>query len=147
MSPGSGQAGIRSSCDTSDMSQSISYRTRHLPIRAYSYMISSLVCGPLPFRLSREEFQLWGVNSNRKDPPILLKLANQQHVCNILYVLYSVVCAFLLSLCFNQSGVLQCDLLDFSGMKENLEAIALVHFSNGNAMPSSFPFRKHNPGG
>lgn len=78
---------------------------------------------------------------------MLLKLALQQHVCDIPYALYSLVCAFLPSLCFSQTGVLQRDLLDFSGMKRNLEAIALVHFSNGNAMPSSFPLRKHNPGG
>jgi len=35
-------------------------------------------------------------------------------------------------------------LLDGRGMGRNLEAIALVLFSRGNAMPSSFPLRKHN---
>lgn len=37
--------------------------------------------------------------------------------------------------------------LDSRGTGRNLEAIGLVRFSSRNAMPSSFPLRKHNPRG
>lgn len=39
------------------------------------------------------------------------------------------------------------ELPDCHGRGRNLEAIAPVRLSSGNAVPSSFPLRKHNPRG